>query len=475
MELGLRTQLQQIISPQLIQSLKLLQIPMLELEQLLQQELVMNPMLEEELADEDELGDGVDEESEDQDLKVDPAEIELKSQPNEIDWDMYLRDGAAYEYEYHEQYEKDEDRNILDREGKSGTTLASHLLSQLRLLDLSDKDMKIGEYIIGNLGEDGYLSCSVEEIASILEIEPVEVEHVLTVVQTLEPVGIGARNLKECLFIQFCAAGQEDTLAARIVREHLDDLQNRRFATIKKALKVTLEEIQDALQQIAGLNPKPGMSIGAEAVIPIIPDLIVEKVDGEYIVLLNDRHLPRLRISGAYHTILSRSSNASDDTRQYVRQKLNDARWLVNSIEQRRTTMLKVMNYIVKAQRGFFDKGLPFLKPMILQEVADAISMHPATVSRVTAGKYVQTSRGVFPLKFFFDGMIETDDGEELSTKSVKDRIARLIKEEDSRDPLSDQKIVEVLQAQGVDIARRTVAKYRDQLKIMPARYRKRV
>ncbi|MBI4553114.1 MAG: RNA polymerase factor sigma-54 [Candidatus Latescibacteria bacterium] len=479
MELGLRTQLSQTISPQLIQSLKLLQIPLLELEQVMKQELQTNPMLEEEdeTTEPDELEQSADsvESPVETNGQVDSAELGLKSTSNEIDWDAYLRDGVAYEYEHHEQTERDEDRNLLDREGKTGTTLANHLISQLHLLSLSVYETEIGEYIIGNLGEDGYLTCPVEEIAEKLGTDPATVEQILTVVQTLEPVGVGARNLRECLLIQFRADDQEDTLAARIIHDHLDDLQNRRYAVIKKALKVSQEAIQDALQQIAELNPKPGLSIGSETAIPIIPDLIVEKVDGEYVVMLNDRNLPRLRINGTYLTILNRSSHASDDARQYVRQKLNDARWLVHSIEQRRTTMLKVMNYIVKAQRGFFDKGLPSLKPMVLQEVADAINMHPATVSRVTASKYVQTARGVFPLKFFFDGMIETEDGEELSTKSVKDRIARLIKEEDPHDPLSDQKIVDVLHAQGVDIARRTIAKYRDQLGIMPARYRKKV
>ena len=477
MELGLRQELVQKLSPQVMYSLKLLQYTTLELELELKQKLEENPLLEviDEEGDEEEQGDNLNGESDDPEVKADPEDMELKSESKEIDWDEYLRFGAAYEHDYHEQHEKDEDQNLLDREGKSGTTLETHLSDQLHLFELSDRDRMIGEYIIGNLEEDGLLGIPLEEIAAVFSVEPAEVERVLKMVQTLEPVGVGARSLQECLLLQLQANGHEDSLASILIQSHWEDLQNRRLAVMKKALKIPMGEIQDAMEVIAGLNPKPGLSISDETAVPIIPDLVVEHIDGEYVVLLNDRNLPRLRISKLYHTILNRGSNASDDDRQYVRQKLADANWLVHSIEQRRTTMLKVMKYIVEAQSAFFDKGLPSLRPMILQNAADAIGIHPATVSRVTQGKFVQTPRGVFPLKYFFDGTIDTQDGQQLATKSVKDRIAHLIREEDSHAPLSDQKIVDILHAQGVDIARRTVAKYRDQLGIPTARMRKRV
>jgi len=402
-------------------------------------------------------------------------EMELKAESKEIDWDEYLRDGAAYEKEYHEHYEKEEDQNLLDREGKSGTTLYDHLLNQFHLLEVTDQDRTIGEYIIGNLEDDGLLQMSSEEIALVFHVAPTDIDRIVLMIQTLEPVGVGARDLQECLLLQLAAIDQTESLAATLVRSHWNDLQNRRLAVMKKALKIPREEIQEAMEMIAGLNPKPGLSISDEVSIPIIPDLVVELVDGEYVVLLNDRNIPRLRISKHYHAILSRNSDVSDNERQYVRKKLNDANWLVHSIEQRRTTILKVMNYIVEAQRGFFEKGLPFLRPMILQDAADAIGIHPATVSRVTREKYVQTPRGVFALKYFFDGTVDTQDGQQLATKSVKDRIGHLIRNEDIHAPLSDQKMVMVLKKEGIDIARRTVAKYRDQLRIPTARMRKRV
>ena len=483
-------------------SLKLLQYTALELETELKQKLEDNPLLEViEEDEEDEEGENTASAEEDEaaeehaeseaEKKEDDQEIdwdeylrdgnaaeekELKNEDsNEIDWDEYLRDGAVYEKEYHEQYEKDEDQNLLDREGKSGISLEEHLLEQFHLLDMSAREREIGEYLIGNLEDDGLLRISLEEIAVVFNMDVQRIERILLMIQSLEPVGVGARDLQECLLLQLESIGQADSLSAIMVRDHWDDLRNRRLAIMKKSLKTPLKAIQGAIEIIAGLNPKPGLSISDEAAIPIIPDLVVELVDGEYVVLLNEKNLPRLRVSKLYHKLLNRNSNEPVEVRQYVRKKLNDANWLVHSIEQRRTTMRRVMNYIVDAQREFLDKGLSYLRPMILQDAADAIGIHPATVSRVTQGKYVQTPRGVFSLRYFFDGTIDTQDGHQLATKSVKDRIGQLIKDEDPLSPMSDQKVVGILHGEGVDIARRTVAKYRDQLHIPTARMRKRV
>jgi len=302
-----------------------------------------------------------------------------------------------------------------------------------------------------------------------------EIERVLTIVQTLDPPGVGARDLRECLLIQIKARGQEGGLAWRIVDEQFENLKNNKRADIARALKVTPEQVQEAIDSLSQLSPKPGLEVSDEEVKYVVPDLLVERVDEQYVVLLNDKNVPRLRINQAYEAVLKGQRKVDATERDYIKGKLNSARWLIQTIEQRRRTMIKVMTCIIAEQREFFDKGIAFLRPLTLQQVARQIGMHESTVSRVTTNKYVQTPRGVFELKFFFSAGLSTDDGEDVSAKTVRDRIKNLIAEEDAKDPHSDQKIAEVLHADGLNIARRTVAKYREQLKILPARFRRRV
>ncbi|MBM3263191.1 MAG: RNA polymerase factor sigma-54 [candidate division Zixibacteria bacterium] len=478
MEFGLHTRLDIKLNPQLMYALKLLQYTTLELAQEVKLQLEENPLLET-VGDDLETGAGEgepdDAEPEEPVVQMETVAQELKPETRDIDWDEYVNSSMNTEQNSREEFEKKEEQNLLDREGKSGTTLEQHLLEQFYLLDISNADRTVGEYLIGSLEDTGLLTAAPEEIASELGVEPSFVERVLGMIQTLEPPGVGARTIPECLLIQLRAVGQGDSLAAVMIERYWGDLCNRRVAVLKKALKVEQEDIQEALQTIGTLNPHPGRSISDEMTIPILPDLVVDKVDGEYVVTLNDRHMPRLRVSRAYQGILSRGSHATDSERDYVRKKLKDAIWLVSSIEQRRSTMLKVMSFIVKAQREFLDKGLPHLKPMILQEVADQVGVHPATVSRVTQNKYVQTPRGVFALKYFFDGSISTDSGDTLSTKAVRDRLAKFIREESPDDPRSDETLTGMLQAEGLNIQRRTVAKYRGELGIPTARMRKRI
>lgn len=478
MEIGIRTELKQQMSPQLMYALKLLQFNTLELAQEVKDQLIDNPLLEE-MVDEEppDQGDGPDREEEvEQTLpQAEPEIKKLKAESKEIDWDAYVNEGLNHQTDSREEYEKKEDVNLLDRESRTGVTLEHSLLDQFHLLTLTDTERAIGEFLIGSIEESGLMTTSLDVIVMDLGATLEDVERVLAMIQTLDPVGVGARNLQECLLLQLKALGLGDSLAATMIERHWDDVCNRRMAALKKGLKADQDDIQDAMQTIAGLNPHPGRSVSEEAIIPIYPDMVVDKIDGEYIVTLNDRNLPRLRISRAYHNILLRGSHSTETEREYVRKKLKDANWLVSSIEQRRSTMLRVMNYIVAAQRDFLDRGLRHMKPMILQEVADQVGVHPATVSRVTQGKYVQTPRGVFALKFFFDGMIQTDDGDQLASKSVKDRLKQLIQEENVDDPLSDQKLVDILQSSGMHIQRRTIAKYRDQLGIATARMRKRI
>ncbi len=478
--------LQQKLAPQLIQSLRLLQMPSLELEQLIQQELQTNPLLEvsEETGREDEEWETESEgmESVDNDAgrkeadDTDPPDLEFgetasaDGRMDENQWNELLND-AGYSVPRHEF---DPNAEEWEYDGPGQESLEAELHAQLSLTDLDAGDRKIGEYIIGNIDEDGFLQAQIEEIVSVFGCEPESVERILGVIQTFDPPGVGARDLQECLAIQLLEQGLEDSLAMGIVRGYWDDLVNRRYMKISRALGVDRAAIAHAESVISGLNPKP--MIYRESRINhnlVVPDLEVQKVGDEYVVSLIDRNLPVLRVSPAYRILLSKSGKPGSQARKFVVDRLNSARWFISAINQRRTTMLKVMRCIVDNQRAFFDKGVGFLKPMVLQEVADRVDMHVSTISRVSNGKYVQTPHGVFELKYFFDGGLTRNDGEDIAARSVKQKISRLIAEENTRKPLSDQKIADSLKNEGIAIARRTVAKYRDQLKINPARYRK--
>ena len=348
------------------------------------------------------------------------------------------------------------------------------MLSQLRLTRIDTDMMRIGEYLIGNLDESGYLGCcTVEGIAEDLEVDIEDVEKTLKIIQSFEPPGIGARDLRECLLIQLERKGMEDTLAWILVKDHFAEIEKNRYSQLVRTLKVTTEEMTEARDVIRKLEPKPGYIYATSESRYVIPDLIVERVEDVYLVYLNDKNVPRLQVNRAYRNLLKTGRYSDGDTKAYISEKLNSAKWLIKTIEQRRQTMLKVMNYIVRHQEDFFEKGINFLRPLTLVEVADAIGMHESTVSRVTNSKYVQTPRGVFQLKFFFSSSINTQDGNAIAARSAKQQILDLVQAEDARKPFSDQEIVKKLKEKGIVIARRTVAKYREQLKILPARLRK--
>jgi len=320
----------------------------------------------------------------------------------------------------------------------------------------------------------------LEEVAQATGATAESCEAALRVIQGLEPVGVGARDLRECLLIQLASRGEKDSLVWRMIDTQFDNLVNRRFPEISRQLKCSVEEVQEAADVVATLNPRPGLQVSAEDPKYVVPDLIVERVEDDYVVLLNDRNVPRLRISSAYEGVLrekkkSELTGSESKTREYIQGKLNSARWLIQTIEQRRRTMIKVMNCIIREQREFFERGIAFLRPLTLQQVARQIDMHESTVSRVCSGKYVQTPRGVFELKFFFSSGLETEDGEDVSARAAKDIIRTLIDEENKKEPLSDQRIADLLHEKGLRIARRTVAKYREQLGLLPARFRRRV
>jgi RNA polymerase sigma-54 factor len=461
-----------IMTPRLQQALKLLQVPTLELQQMLKQEVLQNPLLEE-----------VDEVTEQEDIEKENSADEENNQESDepgeedqIDWSEYMQDGLDRTY----VPQSETSIEFLEKVPVTRTTLAESLLEQLHFLNLPAEQMTIAEFLIGSLDDRGWVVTPMAEIVEALGRPLEEVERMLIVVQALEPAGVGARDLRECLLIQLDARGDRDTMPWRLIHDYFDHLVNRRFPEIARLLKVTVEEVQGAADEIATLNPRPGTSVSADDPKYVTPDLLVERVDEEYVVMLNDRNVPRLRISSAYETVIREKKKADataeqKQTRDYIQGKLASAKWLIQTIEQRRRTMIKVMNCIVREQREFFDKGIAFLRPLTLAQVARQIDMHESTVSRVCSGKYVQTPRGVFELKFFFSSGLETDDGEDVSARTAKDIIKTLIDEEDKKDPLSDQRIAELLHERGLHIARRTVAKYREQLNILPARFRRRV
>ena len=473
------------INPRLYQAMDLLYMPLLDLQQHLKQELLNNPFLDLVEAEEDE-------EEEQEGEATEPAQAETEDErTGEIDWEEILLDGfdtAGGRREEHEEREYFEPVTVATRD------LSDHLRDQVSLLELSPRQMLLADEFIGNVNDDGYLACGVDDIVRALndvvtkaaeeagrETEDLplytmeEGERMLATVQTLDPPGVGAQDLRECLLLQLKEAGLEQSVPYRLVRDCFEELINHRWSEISKRFGISAGDVQKAADEIAKLDPKPGLQYGSRDDNYIIPDLIVEKIDDRYHVFLNDANLPRLKLSRAYQEIARDKKKFDGENKEFISNKLNSANWMIQAIEQRRQTMLKVMNYIVERQREFFEKGIQYLKPLTLREVAEVINMHESTVSRVTNEKFVQTPRGVLPLKFFFSSGLATSDGEDVSARGIKAQLQKLVQEEDPKHPLTDQAIVNILRESGVQIARRTVAKYRDQLGVLSARMRKRV
>ena len=461
---GMYLKQQLVMTQRLQQALKLLQVPTLELEQILRQELQMNPLLEEVDPNEE-----TEEETTEEQAEATAGETEENPEP--IDWDEYFKDGfraAATEQEF-------DDDDQLERPPVYIPSGQQALTEQLVLVVPDDLDRKIGEYIIGCLNEDGYLACSLEEIAAFFEIPLEKVAAVLAVIQEFDPPGVGAHDLQECLLLQLKAKGRADSEEAYVIRHHFDALKTRKFGDIAREMKITPKDVQEIAERIGELDPKPGLSTISEGARAIVPDLVVLKVDeddDEYVVYLNDANLPRLRVSEAYESH-QRQGDRDRDAVQFIDEKKRYAEWIIKTIEQRRRTMIKVMEAIVREQKEFFEHGAIALRPLTLQQVASVIGMHESTVSRVTRQKYVQTPRGVFSLKYFFSAGLDTQEGTEVAAKAVKLMIKEIVDGEDTAKPLSDKRIVDLLEARGLKIARRTVAKYREQLGILNARMRK--
>ncbi len=480
MALEIRQQLklsqQLVMTPQLQQAIKLLQLSRMELMDVVREELEENPILEEgqdspeeKAANEEELAAEATDEQAQENIKEDD-----RNGMEDIDWKTYL-ESYSLGGTTADSYEDDDDRpsyeNLLTRK----PSLSDHLLWQLNLSRLESQERAIAREIIGNVDDDGYLHVSVEELAAQAGCDCEYVERILTAVQNFDPSGVASRNLQECLLKQLEQLEMSEDITAVILRDHLDELENRRYQVIARSLQVPLDEIFSAAKFISGLDPRPGSQYGQEDVHYIIPDIFVHKVSDEYIVVLNDEGLPNLRINSFYRNALSGSAQVDKKAGEYIQEKLRGALWLIKSIHQRQRTIYRVTKSIVKFQRDFFDRGVAHLKPLVLRDVAEDIEMHESTVSRVTTNKYVQTPQGLFELKYFFNSGISTTDGDSIASESVKSKIKEIVSAENSRKPYSDQKIVEILHNQGIDIARRTVTKYREMLGLGSSTQRKRL
>jgi len=457
-----------VMTPMLQQAIKLLPMARLELAQLIRQEIIENPVLEELLEEENEneQENSQKEKEPNEDFNSD-NEQSPNSQDQEIDWDSYFQ-GNIDQGMSVESYTE---RPSIESTYKKEATLADHLMWQLDLFVDSDSDKFIGSCIIGNIQNDGYLCADLQEIAEICNTEEKNVLRVLKIVQSFEPAGVAARTLKECLMIQARTLSEKKPYVEVLIENYLERLEDRFLPKVASELKVDVEEVLDALKIIRDLCPKPGLLFSSERVDYVVPDLVVVKTEKGYDVVLNDDGVPNLRISPYYHNLLKTTKEGQ--TKEYLEDKYRSALWLIKSIDQRRQTIYKVGKSIVKLQKSFLDDGLSYLEPMVLKDVAKDIEMHESTVSRITTNKYIDTPQGVFELKFFFHSGIKSYMGNTMSSIRVKNMIKEIINEEDGSYPLTDDQMVEALMRKNAKIARRTITKYRKELNIPPASKRK--
>jgi RNA polymerase sigma-54 factor len=462
--------LQQVLSPQLQQSLLILQTPLLELRNLVQQEMETNPVLEE--LPEDPAADdrGELETSADENFK---NEFEKLASLDE-EWRDYMAQSAGSSLDGRRgSKEADEKRQFLFDSIPVQETLQQNLIAQLNQTALDAGDRKVAELIIGNIDDDGFLRSTPEEMALNSGIPQSDFERGLGLIQTFYPAGVGARDLRECLLIQLRRQGKEDSLEFTVVSDHMEELGKHRFPDIARRMAISVEEVQKAADNIARLNPRPGQVFAAAPQNYVLPDVIVEKVDGEYQISLNNEQIPHLRISNLYKDIIASGDRQTSDVKDYIRDKIRSGKFLIRSIHQRQQTILNIAQQIVSRQRDFLEHGASHLKPMTMADVADAVGVHETTVSRAVSGKYMATPQGVLEMKYFFTSGYQTATGESLSNTSVKQAILDLVKHESGSAPLSDHEIVEILGERGIPIARRTVAKYRSELNILPSHMRR--
>lgn len=451
----------QVLAPQLQQSLQILQAPMLELRNLVQQEMQTNPTLEEEHPEPTT-------EERDREREEFADEFEKLAKLDE-EWRDYMAQTGSYSG----RSQEDEERRQFFFDSIVGhETLQQHLLEQVSSGDIPGEDRRTAELIIGNIDDRGFLQSMPEEIAKNTGIDQEDLERILAIIQTFHPVGVGARDLRDCLLIQLRRLGKEQSLEYKIVANFLEDLGKKRFPEIARRLGTTVDQIQRCANFIATLDPKPGQIFAPDPNNYVLPDVSVEKIGGDYTISLNGDQIPHLRISNTYKDLMAQDGNGNE-VKDYIRDKIRSGKFLIKSIHQRQQTISNISHEIVKRQQEFMEKGSAALKPMTMVQVAEAVGVHETTVSRAISGKYMATPQGVYEMKYFFTPGYQTAAGETLSNTSVKEAIADLVKNEDPKQPLSDKEIVEILSERGIPIARRTVAKYRNELNILPSNMRK--
>ena len=506
-QFGMNQKMQQrmVMTPMLQQAMKILQLSTLELKEWVEKEMLENPVLEEEA--EDGPAEASDKASPTEPMDAPPGEqanpdtdkiLEMARDRHQTDLVEHLREGDRFQEEMWSLYKESEDyggagegeyggressgaeqekRDFMEASITRGQTLAESLEWQLLLSGCGEEQARLGKILIGNLDDNGYLTDTLAGLAASQKVPAHELEKALALIQTFEPAGVGARNLRECLLLQLeSRKGETARLAYQLVRDRFEDMEKRRYPAITKALGCDDDRLREVLSYITTLEPKPGRAFQADETKYVTPDVYVRKIEGEYVVVLNDEPVPKLRISSYYRRLL-RDKKALDgkETRKFLENKIQSAVGLIKNIEQRRKTIYRVTEAIFRIQRNFLEDGIGSLKPLTLKQVADMIGMHESTVSRVTTHKYVQTPRGLFELKFFFTSGLESVDGLDVSSLSVKEKIKELVAQEPAQRPLSDQKIMETLNEQGLNIARRTIAKYREELKIPSASQRRRL
>jgi RNA polymerase sigma-54 factor len=488
-----------VLAPQLQQSLALLQAPTLELKALVEQELQQNPVLEEIAEQEIELPDRPVEdvgETSDATATPDPAERAEDAPDLPTDSDLEKSDAAPSD-DFQEEFDKlvqldqewrdhfsqsnnsirastddEEKRQFMFDSLTAGTSLSQTLMDQVRESALTEEQRGVAELIVGNIDDFGYLKATVEELSASNNLPPEKISEVLKVIHTFDPCGVGALDLRECLLLQLDRAGQQDTLEYRIVRDFMEALGKRRIPEIARGTNHSVEEVQQAMARIGRLEPRPGRAFLPDSEQFILPEVFVKKSGDDFVVTTNDEHIPHLRISNVYKDLMSQGENDAE-VKNYIREKIRAGKFLIKSLHQRQQTILNIGKEIVKRQRDFMEKGVAFLKPMTMSQVADVVGVHETTVSRAVSAKYIETPQGIFEMKFFFTAGLQNGTGEGVSNTSVKDMVAEIFKAEDAARPLSDQEVVKMLGDKGINIARRTVAKYRGELNILPSNLRK--
>ena len=479
-----------VLAPQLQQSLALLQAPTLELKALVEQELQQNPVLEEagapetehEREKEDEAAEKADPTEPPADLTFDPATEKPSNEPVDdfqaeferlVQLDQEWRDHFAQtNVPMRSSPEDEEKRQFMFDSLVAGTSLQEMLLEQVRESNIPEPQWPMAEMIIGNIDDYGYLKTTVEELSATTGLPADKIQEVLSAIQTFDPPGIGARDLRECMLLQLERSGQQNTLEYRIVRDFMEALGKRRIPEIARGTGVEVDEVQDALENIARLEPRPGRAFLPDNDQYVLPEVFVQRSANEFVVTTNNEHIPHLRISNTYKDLMAQGENSSE-VRNYIREKIRAGKFLIKSLHQRQQTILNIAKEIVKRQHDFMEKGVAFLKPLTMVQVAEVVGVHETTVSRAVSGKYIDTPQGIFEMKYFFTAGIQTANGDGMSNTSVKDMIAEIFKAEDTSKPLSDQEVVKMLKEKGIVIARRTVAKYRTELNILPSNLRK--